>query len=86
MFLDIYNDLVRLGIKSDFRCKVFKYVKPCAKKYSHKLPPPATLENPEKKIEYIYIYKEQNFVRTFQKLMAFRVLYTKICTYPFSPF
>ena len=30
MFLDIYDGLVRLGIKSDFRCEVFKYAKPCA--------------------------------------------------------
>ena len=56
MFLDIYNGLVRLGIKYDFRCKVFKYVKPCAEKYPHKLPPPDTLSRTrrkKRKIEYI---------------------------------
>ena len=42
MFLDIYNCRVRLGIKSDFRCEVLKYAKPCAEKYPHQ-PPPRTL-------------------------------------------
>ena len=33
--LDIYNCRIRLGIKSDFRCEVLKYAKPCAEKYPH---------------------------------------------------
>ena len=40
--MNILHYLRTLGIKSDFRCEVFKYAKICSEKYSHKAPPPPT--------------------------------------------
>ena len=86
LFLDIYNCRVRLAIKSDFRCEVFIYKKPCAEKYPHEPlpPPPDTLQNPKNFYIYFCIYKQQNFVRTFLSLLSVSVWKTKIRTYPFT--
>ena len=45
-------------------------------------PPPTPSRTPRKKTKNRIKYKKQNFVRTFQKLLAVRVLCTKICTSP----
>ena len=49
-----YTICVHLGIKSDFRCKVFKYANSCSEKYSRKPPtPPQHRPEPQK---YMYMY------------------------------
>ena len=49
MFLDIYNCRVRLGIKWDFRCEVFKYEKSCTEKYRQNPSPPRHPPWPQEK-------------------------------------